>query len=143
MVQNTWYFDFCLGMEIRSIDMGMVLMVLNLYGPYQDRVSFWDSLFIKPFTKERFLILGGDLNFSLGEAEIWELKDIPDPQSDYFSHKLGVRGLIDIELAKLNPTWRNKRVGEDRIAKIIDSFFYLEQIPRKSSSNQAMGQEWR
>jgi hypothetical protein len=42
-------------------------------------------------------------------------------------------GLVDIELAKLNPTWRNNRVGETWVSKRIDRFllsklFIEEQV---------------
>jgi hypothetical protein len=52
------------------------------------------------------VILGGDLNFSLGAIEVWGPREISDSLSEYFSHKLGEWGLIDVDLVKLKPTWR-------------------------------------
>jgi hypothetical protein len=45
---------------------------------------------------------------------------------------LGESGLLDIAPTKLCPTWRNKRLGEDHIAKRIDCFListYLVESP--------------
>jgi hypothetical protein len=60
--------------------------------------------------------VGGDLNFFLGAVEVWGPRSSPDPLSDYFTHFLE-HGLLDLEPAKLQPTWRNLRVGDARVAK--------------------------
>jgi hypothetical protein len=49
-----------------------------------------------------------------------------DCLSGYFIRKLEVVGLLDIEPTKLTPTWRNKRIGEDKIAKRLDHFLISE-----------------
>lgn len=36
--------------------------------------------------------------------------------------------MVDIEPAKLNPTWRNKKVSEDRIAKTLYRFMVAEHL---------------
>jgi hypothetical protein len=48
--------------------------------------------------------LGGDLNFSLGEVEVWGPSAHLDPQTNIFSHLLIYHGLIDIVPLKLLPT---------------------------------------
>ena len=58
-------------MEIFSVKLGMDLRVINVYGPCQDRVSFWNDFFSKELLKNKNLIIGGDLNFSLGFSESW------------------------------------------------------------------------
>jgi hypothetical protein len=65
--------------------------------------------------------LGGDLNFSLGEVESWGEKARPDPLSNFFSHMIAGRGLVDLVPPKITPTWRNKRLKE-YIAKRLDCF---------------------
>ena len=45
--------------------------MLNIYGPYQDRLPFWEGLFSKSWWNNPELIVGGDLNFTIGEVEIW------------------------------------------------------------------------
>jgi hypothetical protein len=44
----------------------------------------------------------------------------------YFLRKLEDSRLVDIEPAKLTPTWRNKRIGEERITKRLDRFLFFE-----------------
>jgi hypothetical protein len=72
--------------------------------------------------------LGGDLNFSLGPTESWGQRAHPDALSDYFRHKIGEAKLLDIAPISLRPTWRNKHIGEDFIAKRIDRFLLVESL---------------
>lgn len=72
--------------------------------------------------------MGGDLNFSLGTAEIWGPKEAPCPLSDLFIHQFDLSGMVDVEPPKLNPTWRNRWVGEDRISKRMDKFLVGEDL---------------
>jgi hypothetical protein len=80
-LKNSWEFDSGLGLEICSADLRMVLIVINVYGPYLERMPFWDSLVRKTFMICDSIILGGDLNFSLGAAEVWEPKARANPLS--------------------------------------------------------------
>jgi hypothetical protein len=43
---------------------------INIYGPYQNQVPFWDTLFQCNMLKGDKVLLDSDLNFSIGEAEI-------------------------------------------------------------------------
>jgi hypothetical protein len=52
----------------------------------------------------------------------------PDPLSDFFTNLMVVNKLIDVDPVKLRPSWRNMRVGEDRIAKRIDRFLVLNLL---------------
>jgi hypothetical protein len=95
----------------------MTLKILNVYGPHTYMIPFWNSLFSKELLKSKNLIIGGDLNFSLGEVESWGPSAHPDPQTTFFSHLLASNGFIDITPVKLLPTWRNLRVGEAQVEK--------------------------
>lgn len=64
------------------------------------------------------LIIGGDLNFSIGQAETWGPAAHSDPLSDFFSSKIKDGKLIDINLLKIT--------GEARVAKILDRFLIKE-----------------
>jgi hypothetical protein len=55
-----------------------------------------DSLLSKYFFKE-MLILGGDLNLSLGPSEVWGDSARPDPLADFFFHKFAESRLIDLD----------------------------------------------
>jgi hypothetical protein len=74
------------------------------------------------------LILGGDLNFSLGEAESWGPNAHPDSQTAFFRHLIDSKGLIDVAPPKFLPTWRNMRTGEARVAKRLDHFLISESF---------------
>jgi hypothetical protein len=43
-------------------------------------------------------------------------------------HKLEEAGLIDVAPIKISPTWRNKRLGEDYIAKRLDRFLISSSL---------------
>jgi len=72
--------------------------------------------------------LGGDLNFSLGAAEVWGPRSTPDPFTVYFTHYLDNLGLLDLLPVKLQPTWRNLRTSDSRVAKHLDRFLLSEDM---------------
>lgn len=72
--------------------------------------------------------MGGDLNFSMGEAEIWGTNERVDELSDFFRHRLSQVGVTDVPPIKMTPTWRNRRMGEDFIAKRLDLFLIVDPL---------------
>jgi hypothetical protein len=61
----------------------------------------------------------------------WQKSLGPHARSDLlilFTQKLAAKNLINVEPSKLNPTWRNKRVGEDQVDKRIDRFVACRKI---------------
>jgi hypothetical protein len=101
---NSWAFEFCLGFEVLVEGLGMTLKILNIYGPHTYMIQFWSSFFRKELLRSKNLIIGGDLNFSLGEAESCGPSAHPYPQTTFFSHLLNTNGFIDIAPVKLLPT---------------------------------------
>ena len=67
--ENVWGFGLSLGVDLFYEDLGKSLSLINFYGPYQDKVPFWEGLLRRSFMAIESLILGGDLNFYLGVAE--------------------------------------------------------------------------
>ena len=116
-----------LGVDFFSEELGFNLSVINVYGSYLNRAPFWDSLLQNPLVNGDSLVLGGDFNFSLGHNEVWGPRARADSLTGFFVQKLVEKGLLDIELVKLRPTWRNNRSGEARVAKQIDRFLVAEQ----------------
>ena len=57
------------------------------------------------------LILGRDLNFSMGLSEIWGIRARVDTLSDFFTKSLENYGLVDVVPSVMLPTWNNRRVG--------------------------------
>ena len=108
-VLNVWGMELVLGLTFKAMELGDIYNVVNIYGPYLNRISFWDNLFNNS--------LLGDFNFSLG-----------DLLTKYFTRNWVERNWLDIEPCKLTPTWKNNRCGKGRVVKILDHFLFTEMI---------------
>eukprot|EP00253_Pinus_taeda_P030972 PITA_30972 len=137
-VINHWGMKNVLGMEVLSPDFTFPITLVNIYGPCQGREPFWEELMTKTVMKSPLMILGGDLNFSLGRAEAWGPFAREDPLSDFFFNLVTENNLIGPSPIKLKPTWRNRKIGEDRIAKRLDRFLFAESL----SSKVPMIRQW-
>jgi hypothetical protein len=69
-VLNSWALDSCLGVDFLLEGVGMEFKVLNVYGSYVACTPFWETLLKNNLLKVENLILGGNLNFSLGEGKV-------------------------------------------------------------------------
>jgi exonuclease III len=101
---NSLAFDSSLGGDFLVEGIGKVITIINVYGPHTDQISFWENFLHKYLLKKNLLILGGDINFSLGEAKSCGPSSHPNNQVGFFSHLLASNGLIDISPIKLLPT---------------------------------------
>ena len=90
------------------------LSILNCYGPYNNRDSFWNVVAAGGLLSLPNLILVGDLNFTLNASEIWGSKALLDPLGPYFSKLLSDHHLVDVAPSCAGPTWRNGRMGEEK-----------------------------
>ena len=63
---NVWGMESVLGISIKALDLADTFDVINIYGPYLNRIPFWDSSFNHSLFRGGNLIICGDLNFSLG-----------------------------------------------------------------------------
>ena len=106
--------------SLYSIELKMALCCVNLYGPYVDKERFWIRLFKMECLKSSKLILGGDLNYSVGFSEIWGVRARVDILSDFFIRKMDGFGLVDLVLTVILSTWSNRRVGCENICKRLD-----------------------
>ena len=105
-----------------SLELNLDVCLVNIYGPYIDREVFWKNLLDLDCMKCEKLILGGDLNFSMGLSEIWGFRARSDSLSDFFTKTLETYGLVDITPTVMLPTWTNRRVGTENICKRLDRF---------------------
>ena len=101
---NIWGIHSGIGADFFSREANLNFSVLNLYGPYQSCLSLWEDLFGKSFWNKTNLIVGGDLNFSLGEAEIWGPNARMDELTDFFCHRLAQAGVTDVPPIKMTLT---------------------------------------
>ena len=120
---NLWGKESVLGINFQALALQTSFIVFNIYGLYLDMIPFWESRFNNPLLRGESVILGGDLNFSLGQAEVWGPHTRADLLIDYFTQKLVERNWLDIEPIKLKPTWRNNRCGEGRVANRLIGFW--------------------
>jgi len=74
------------------------------------------------------MVIGGDLNFTISLQEVWGSSLEEDCQKGLFFSFLENSQLIDVELAKLSPTWRNFRIGDEEAAKILERFQFYESL---------------
>jgi len=105
-----------------------MIRVLNIYGPYRDRRSFWDMVDRSKILLLDNLFVGGDLNLTLGPSEIWGGIASEDPLAIYFKQLFMRVNLVDISLNVLTPTWRNGCTGTDFIAKRLDHFLVSGEL---------------
>jgi len=103
-------------------------VLINICGPYAEWKHYWDSLALCPWLSEPGVIVGGDLNFSLGAVEFWVPHSTLDPLTNYFTHYIYSFGFLDLYPVKLQPTWRNLRTGDARVAKCLDRFLMMEDL---------------
>lgn len=127
-IRNQWGMKQVMGPECQTTEFDFPLTILNIYGSCQGRIPFWNGLMENSLVKNNYMVMGGDLNFSLGRAEARGPAAREDPQSDFFLNLLTSNNLIEANLIKLKPTWRNRRVGEARVAKRLDRFLLNEAL---------------
>eukprot|EP00253_Pinus_taeda_P003005 PITA_03005 len=126
-VSATWGGVGFIGMDLFSAELGLTLRIISVYGPCQRREDIWQQFLGSNLTSVDQLIIGGDLNFSIGYGESWGSLAQIDPSSNFFRDILELHHLADIPMKKLMPTWRNRRMGEAALARRLDRF--LIKIP--------------
>eukprot|EP00253_Pinus_taeda_P010150 PITA_10150 len=122
MVDSTWGGARFLGIDIFSADLGMNLKVVNVYAPCSQRESFLQHLLHLSMINEDRVVIGGDLNFSLGYRESWGSTAQIDPITDYMTNLLEQTNFMDIPMQRILPTWRNRRIGDAALARRLDRF---------------------
>jgi hypothetical protein len=115
---NVWNIESGIGLELYAEEMGRIMAVINIYGPYLDRVRYWESLLNNTFMEGQGVI-------SLLVWQNFGAQGLPNTLSIFFIHAFEQRGLLDIEPNKLNLTWRNRRNGDGRVAKRLDRFLVV------------------
>lgn len=102
--ENIWGIQSGIGASVYSRETDRTFTVLNIYGPYQDRLPFWERLFNKSWWNNPELIVGRDLNFIIGKVEIWGESARVDELSGFFRQNLAWVGVTDLPPTKLTPT---------------------------------------
>lgn len=121
-LESAWGGQGYIGLDIFSADLGMHFRIVNIYAPCSQREAFWQHLLHLTILNDDRTIIGGDLNFSLGYRESWGSAAQIDPITDFMNSLLEQSNFVDIPMQKVQPTWRNKRVGDAALARRLDRF---------------------
>jgi len=121
-IHNAWGGHGFLGADITSSSPLISLRLLNIYGPCHHRQAFWDSLLQQDFMQSKDIIIGGNLNFSLGLAESWDHRAQSDALTEYFEKLMADNELFSLESARRMPTWRNHCIGIHALAHQLNRF---------------------
>lgn len=100
-----------------SLEWNKPIQVLNVYGPYQDRQSFWERVANDGLLPDEHLVIGGDINLTLSATEVWGGRASLDPLSYFFNELFIASNLTKIQQVVLRPTWTNESCGNEGIAK--------------------------
>eukprot|EP00253_Pinus_taeda_P016780 PITA_16780 len=117
-----------IGLDISSHLVGRDIRVINVYGPCSDRANFWKNLLGSELFQADNILLGGDLNFSLGFSESWGHLAQVDSLTDSMTSLLEDHKWIDTPSARLQYTWSNNRSGEQSLARRLDRFLIKEPL---------------
>lgn len=119
---NAWGGQGFLGADITSNSPLISLRIINIYRPCHHREAFWDSLLQQDFMQSDDIIIGGDLNFSLGMAEFLGHRAQSDALTNYFEKLLDDHDLLSLNSTCKMPPWRNRQIGEHALARHLDRF---------------------
>ena len=86
--------------------------MVNIYGPYSDRASFWEDLVSVDICSDHFLVVGEYLNLNLSLWKGWGAHPMVEKKSGFFLSLIERAILVDIEHVKLSPTWINLKIGD-------------------------------
>ena len=106
----------------------------NVYGPYNCKNLFWDSIYYEGTFDIQNLIIVGDLNFIWSPCEFWGSKAKMDSSGDYFVDLFGAVNLVDVEPNPLNPTRINGQGGLERVSKRLDIFLMSRPLMEKMTN---------
>lgn len=112
-----------MGFDINTHSSGRDIRLINVYGPCTDRASFWNTFLGTELLQADNIILGGDLNFSLGYSESWGHCAQVDPLIDTIANLLEDHHWVDIPSAKLQYTWSKKQVWGSRTCQETGQVF--------------------
>jgi hypothetical protein len=101
---------------------------LNVYGPCQNRKSFWQQVESQGLLNLHNLVLDGDLKFTLNFGEICVASSIQDPLANFFTSLLISHGLVEFPPTVLSPTWHIGRLGKEHISKCLERFYIFDSL---------------
>eukprot|EP00253_Pinus_taeda_P013368 PITA_13368 len=123
---NIWGDRGYIGADIYASSLETEVHIINIYGPCLDRENFWRRLLDSYFLQADNIILGGDLNFSLGFSESWGHLAQVDGLTNTISTLLEEHQWVDIPSTRIQHTWTNNRSGDHSLARRLDKYLIEE-----------------
>jgi hypothetical protein len=120
MAINSSVHGSTIAVSLKHKNMDKILNFINIYGPYTNRIMFWEDIIHAGVLSKPQSIIRGDFNFTVSLREVWGSNPRPDGQRDFFISLMEDLKLVDIEPIKVIPTWSNGRSGQETIAKCLD-----------------------
>lgn len=96
-------FDTSIGAEIFTMKMGESFFYSQNYGPYEDKVAYYEEFIVHYLLKNNEVIQGGDLNFTTKRVDIHGTVVEVDPLEDSFLNKIEEIKMVGVESIKLVP----------------------------------------
>ena len=117
--------------ELLHKETGLKLSIFNIYVPMApgEKHQCWNSIheYLNTNPAEN-LILAGDLNITLSQAEKKGGNPIRDPAREWVEDLIAEWDLEDIKPLKGKYTWTNKRIGPGHIAARLDRFLVQQSL---------------
>ena len=83
---------------------GETFSLYNVYGPYHNKRKFWEFFFSSGLLEPQNMILGGDMNLSLSEREVWGSSMRMYSLSNFFLALFKSKGLLYVHPLKVETT---------------------------------------
>jgi hypothetical protein len=87
------------------------MVLINLYGPYEGKETFWGNIFSLKCLKYENLICGGDLTIEFRKEEIWGPYAGEEILANVLKDKMEVGYWVDVDPIQLSMTWSKNRGG--------------------------------
>ena len=87
------------------------MKLFSYYSPYVDQKWFWELVDSDGILNVLRLILGGDLNLTMPNREVWGNSGRQGVLDQYFNNLFANARLIEVEPSLLCPTLRNGHCG--------------------------------
>lgn len=115
---NAWGSSGHLGANIYSSELDIELRIINIYGPCHNKEEYWSRLLNSHILQKDNLVLGGDLNFSIGFEKSWGHNAQRDIFSNFLEANLEDHNLIDIPSPKIFPL--GETIDQERTVSLED-----------------------
>lgn len=102
--------------------------ILNVYAPYKECFPFWDHFLSSEILDLDSLLIGGDLNCTLSNDEIWGRGRRDDLVGGMIRDAILQHNFFDVYPFMMGPTWDNGRSQDAFLTKRLDRFLIHDRL---------------